>query len=247
MSYKKEYEQFYSITKPIRFRKLKLFRNYVKDWCVALRDLIKYNYYNILYKLNIIMRYSYRDDVEKVHSLPQSIEEPKVATKLVRADVKSSLIEDRDIHIDYFYKLTRDGHAKRLYTIVDRTEIKTYVVSRLENIQVKVDKWYDIHKLPILKVSYLKKYTKPSWIDENRVEFVHRTMPTYSTLTIDTRKLLNLHRKILVDINHSSFRKEHNRLLYQNCAEANGMMIEKYLNTLTLRDLRLEENPDELS
>ena len=136
-----EKTRFYNMTKPVRFRRLKQAKMMIVLWCKALRERIIYFFNYILYKLNILKRYSYRDNVVQAIPLPYSINPKEVITDHFRGVVSMSLMQDKYIDLDYFY---REKKGDKKVTLYLKSEEKTrlYLESHLTDISIRVKNWY---------------------------------------------------------------------------------------------------------
>ena len=223
--------RFYNMTKPVKFRKLKLiFKSLGLTYEVGKeRTIYRFNY--ILYKLNILKRYSYRDNVEKVLPLPYDLKEKSVTCENFGGLIKMQLVSHNNIDLDYFYFQKKDGSKKITLSLKDKDEQRMFVESHLENIHIKVGKWFNVDHLPVFKMVYqdtngLTPYsgseiTKP--IEVKTVEY-------------DISKLKNLcYKSILGSLTVDDISEEMLNYYYEcSCRE-----FKEYLNTLTLHDLML--------
>lgn len=220
--------RFFEMTKPTKFRRLKLMKNYIVLWWGGVRERIKYNSYNILYKLHILKRYSYRTDwTEKF--LPDPTFRKTIHTKHYSADVVSRIREVEMSDIDYFYR-EKDGHKEIVYVVKNEEEHKRFLIGHLENISLSVDghSFYDVNSLPHFKVAIFEPEIKP--YDENWTP----AKPTFRTVTYNVKKLKGFrHQYILSDTN----------ALIQNevdyCFQCQVKEFEQFLNKLPLKELEM--------
>lgn len=144
--------KFHNMTKPMKFRRSKLFKQRIVLWCGTLRERIIYLFNYILYKLHILNRYSYRDMVEKVVPFPHEFEEKSINSKYFGGTVKMQLIRREYVDLDYFYYKRKDGSSKRTLTVNDFTDINFEVVAYLKDIHINVaNHWYNVDHLPTFK------------------------------------------------------------------------------------------------
>lgn len=171
--------KFYSITKPLPFRKLRLF-------CLEVKEHITSVIYNILYKLKIIDKFSITDVLrtEVKHPIPPCFFE----SGCVRANVVFNIECETFLDEEYYHK---KGNKNRLYTVKDNTCYNLLMTSHLENISLKIgDTFYSVQKgLPVLKISMPEINTlKPATSELER--------PQYSTVELDLRQLQNLNYRV---------------------------------------------------
>lgn len=153
---------FNRLTKSVKFRRLKL-------WKEDIRYVIKYNIYNILNKLHILGRYSF-----KSHGESHGEEYPNpiyIETPLFSAKVVSRLYEERYEVIDYFFtKKSIKGdntpnNVKKVVLDVRNNSYRCtyYLESRLVEVKVRLaGKVYDINSLPTVKVYLPPTYSEVS-------------------------------------------------------------------------------------
>ena len=110
-----EKTRFYNMTKPVRFRRLKQAKIMIVLWCKALRERIIYFFNYILYKLHILKRYSYRDNVVKVLPLPYELKEKSVTCENFGGLIKMQLVSHNNIDLDYFSKVLRSKTYSRSF------------------------------------------------------------------------------------------------------------------------------------
>lgn len=223
--------KFYEMTKPMKFRRLKLAKKYVNHWCKALRELIQYSFNNILYHLKILKRYSYRDNMEMVIPAPHDLKMKSITSDYFGGNVIMQLISSKDIDVDYFYREKKDGSRKITLCLKDHTEERLFVDSHLDNIHIKVgDQWYDVEHLPVFKVASI---IKPEPVEFTNLEFIEKpTEP--KVVEYDIMKLRTLrHRLLLGTMSLSDISKAMYDYYYDcSCGE-----FEKHLNTLELADI----------
>ena len=136
-----EKTRFYNMTKPVRFRRLKQAKMMIVLRCKALRERIIYFFNYILYKLHILKRYSYRDNVVQAIPLPYSITPKEVITDHFRGVVSMSLMQDKYIDLDYFYREKKGDKKVTLY-LKNEEKTRLYLESHLTDIGIRVKKWY---------------------------------------------------------------------------------------------------------
>lgn len=223
--------RFYNMTKPIKFRRIKMLKQMTVLWCEGVRELILYKFNYLLYKLNILKRYSYRDNVEKVIPAPFSLKEKSITSQYFGGIVKMQLISLRDIDIDYFYYERKDGSRNITLRLKDHADEKLFLDSHLDNIHIKVgDQWYDVSHLPVFKMASIVNPEPVAFINKSYIE-----KPIESKVVeYDIMKLKTLHHRLLLgylslgDISKAMYN------YYYECACGE---FEKHLNSLTLADI----------
>ena len=190
-----EKERFHKMTKPIKFRKLRVIFKSLDSIYRVYRHKLKYLINYILYKIKILKRYSYRDMAERVVSLPHNLEPQVIETDDYKALVNMQVIIRRYWDMDYFYRKTRKGTEVITMWVSEIDETKIHLRSHLEDIQIYVeenDSWYDVSELPRIKIvhTHLEPIVK-LWEKE------HNTKPQeVKTVEYDIRPL----RKLIHDI-----------------------------------------------
>ena len=231
--------RFFEMTKPMKFRWLKMMKNYTVLWWRGVRERIKYNSYNILYKLHILKRYNYRTDwTEKF--LPAPVFNKHIHTKHYDVVLVSQIREVYMNDTDYFYRQMKDGSKKILYVVKDEEEHKFFLMGHLENVSMSVDgkDFYAIDHLPLFKVAIFEPDLKPFNEDWKPSE------PTFRTVTYDTRKLKGLrHWLILSDSglrnNYYDDKLQLSKAELDYCFNEQVREFEHYLNNLSLKDLEV--------
>lgn len=213
--------KFYNMTKPIGFRRVRQAKMSIVLWCKAQRERIKYLSNYLLYKLNILDRYSYRDNVEKVIPIPHAIKIRHINTSNIRCSVSAKLLEVESFDIDYFFRMTKTGEKKVTYYVKNNSSTEHSIVFSPHNIILRIGQtWFDANRLPIFKAT----------VAETDIES--------KTVTINTKKLTDLQAKYLLgkdllipeDLPSSVI----NYYYEVACRD-----IDKYLKEITLQDLMI--------
>ena len=223
-----EKTRFYNMTKPVRFRRLKQVKMMIVLWCKALRERIIYFFNYILYKLHILKRYSYRDNVVQAIPLPYSINPKEVITDHFRGVVSMSLMQDKYIDLDYFYREKKGDKKVTLY-LKNEEKTRLYLESHLTDIGIRVKNWYSVNSLPVFKVSVLDPEVKPFTVEKTLEPM------DYQTVTYNTGYLKNLtHKSIVgVDMNVEDVSEAMVKYYYDYAVDE----FKKHLNNISLQDL----------
>lgn len=90
----------------------------------VLKDLLKFKWNELLFKLKLVQRYTYDDTSTSevdFNSLPDMKELLKglssVITKEFIIDLGIRVFVENTTHLDYFYKVTKSGEKKMTYTV----------------------------------------------------------------------------------------------------------------------------------
>ena len=160
-------EKFYDMTKPMKFRFFKMCKQTIVLWFEGIRELTIHNFNYLLYKLNILKRYSYRDNVVKEYPM-FFLGYRTVQSDYFSGVVKTRLISHKNIDMDYFYYKKKDGSIKITLTLKNHEEEELFADSRLENIKIKVgDTWYNVDNLPVFKVASIVEQKPVEYIDKS--------------------------------------------------------------------------------
>lgn len=223
-----EKTRFYNMTKPVRFRRLKQAKMMIVLWCKALRERIIYFFNYILYKLHILKRYSYRDNVVQAIPLPYSINPKEVITDHFRGVVSMSLMQDKYIDLDYFYREKKGDKKVTLY-LKNEEKTRLYLESHLTDIGIRVENWYSVNSLPVFKVSVLDPEVKPFTVEKTLEPM------DYQTVTYNTGYLKNLtHKSIVgVDMNVEDVSEAMVKYYYDYAVDE----FKKHLSNISLQDL----------
>lgn len=208
---------FYKMTRPPRFRGIKCLKQRLADLFKGLISSIKYTIYNLLNKLRLVERYTYKDMVENYNYIP-NLEYVRVGDNLINATIKMVKNTQRFFDVDYFYK-----GDKKLYVVKDEEEIKEFYISTLKDIRIRLNtdsKYYEVGAFPIFKVVYK---------NEDLVDFTRESFS--DTITLDIEKLKSLRHSSLASV-FSNEEDEINYFYKYACDR-----YREYLNQQTLSDL----------
>ena len=214
----KELREFDRITRPVKFRLWKMLKQRLH------RDVIKYRFYNILYKLHLLKRYSYRTEDEGNFFSP-TFNPRTVSDDNFLATVMCKLSEVTYIEQDYFYK-EKDGEKKIIYVVQDETKVTKVMTCYLDYVCLKFgDRVYPADELPIVKMAVITDF-KNSRFDEST------KIPQYKEVTYDTTPLKKLRSRVILN----TFNPDEVSFTYTNqCIE-----FLKVMDKFTLKDLEVK-------
>ena len=228
--------KFHRQTRPIRFRRLKLFFQSVGRTYEVGTDKCKYLFNYVLYKLNILKRYTYTDDNTvwrpTINGLPicETYTED-FKTKHFVGSIKSEFVDHVSIRQDYFYRECR-GKKKRTYTVVDKERHEYMLVSSVVNPGLVID-GVDYQYNGALKVVQMYRPPVVNPFDKD-LKSVKRLEP--ETVEYDLTKLYNIKYSIILG---TSLKLDVSYATVQYALAETRENIIKYLNTLTLHDLEV--------
>lgn len=225
--------KFYNMTKPIKFRKTRLFAKSVGRTYEVGTEKVKYLINNLLYKLNILKKHSYRDNVEEVLPIPYSYPERFVKSEFISGALVMKLKVNTFIHEEYFYKENKDRSKKITYLIKNDTKKTTTALFMLNNVHLKVgDRWFNVNYLPTFK--YIKPVTEPVAFfgKEDSVD-----KPEVETITYNVAPIKNLRVEHLInaDLDNDGITNEELNHIYDSTYKE----FVDYLDTIKLTDLMI--------
>ena len=150
----KELKEFYKMTKPLKFRTLKMLLLWIEEYIKAVIYNIIYIYYYILYKLNIIKLYKYINNEDKV--IDENNHKMNLSCNNLRARIKIKVIKRTKTDKEYF---TTKKHFKKLFVVEDSVIEDYYVVGSLEDISVRIDKEFIPLNKPVKLFAFSQGYT----------------------------------------------------------------------------------------
>lgn len=228
--------KFHNMTKPIKFRRIRLFAKSVGLTYEVGKERIKYFFNYVLYKLNILKKHSYRDNTEQVLPLPFNIPQKEIKSNCIGATVSMKLVLSTHVDEEYFYKENKDGSKKIVYVL--RNYSKSYLTSvfHLEDIHLKVaDIWYDVSCLPTFKVMSPERL-RPFDGDVN----APLKRPEVHTVTYDLTPIKRLTTKDLIGVDIGIEDLSESMLKYYYDKAVSN--FEEYLEDVKLSDLMIKED-----
>lgn len=224
--------RFYRMTRPIRFRRLKLLFKSIGLTYEVGKKRIKYLFNYLLYKLNILKRYSYRTNTEQVYPLEHYLKLKHIQTENFAGTAIMNLVLVSDIDTDYFYK-EKNGKKIITYVVKDEEKFSLFSSTTLRDIAINVNgKFHLIDCLPTLKVALAPPKTIFGEAPDRPTEL------KYKTVTYDTRILRHLCHKMLLGVcmKPEDLSEPVARYYYEySCRE-----IEEYLGNILLSSLIME-------
>lgn len=218
--------KFYSMTKPLPFRNLRLF-------CQEVKERITSVIYNILYRLKIIDKFSITDVLRT--EVDHKIAPAHFSSGCVEADVVFKIEGRTFLDEKYYHK--KGNRLKRLYTVKDTVCCNLVVTSHLENISLKIgDSYYLVQKgLPVLKITVPEVNTlKPA---TSELE-----CPNYQTVGLNLRPLQSLRYEEVFPVSEF-YQDELKEGVYDGIfsyARSNSVMnFVKHFRDFTLRQLMI--------
>lgn len=224
--------RFYKMTRPVKFRRLKLIFKSIGLTYEVGKERIKYLFNYLLYKLNILKRYSYRTNTEQVYPLEHYLKLKHIQTGNFAGTAIMNLVLVSDIDIDYFYR-EKDGAKKVTYVVKNNEKFSLFSSTILKDIAINVNgKYHLIDHLPTLKVALAPPKTTFGEAPNEPTKL------KYKTVTYDTRILKQLcHKNLLgVDMKPEDISEPMAKYYYEySCYE-----IERFLGDILLSSLVME-------
>lgn len=179
--------KFYSLTKPPKFRTLKLLHLNAKSSLRSLFRNVKSVIYNILYKFKIVEKYSFKDLIRS--EVPFSILNSSFTSSFVHSGIEFKLFHDEFIEEEYYHE--KGNRLKRLFVIKDVHNHRLLIRSHLKNISIKLpgkDDFIPVQEhLPVFKVNIFNPYQNMYGERSDPNEVVG-----YKTLVVDVDSLYSV-------------------------------------------------------
>lgn len=149
-------KKFREMTKPMKFRTLKMIKQSIGLTYEVGKERIKYLINYLLYKLKYLKRNTYRDIVEEHQSLPHQYTPVVLTTDDFKATVLMTLRIEKSINQDYFYREDKDGNRKITYFLKKEEIVRLFSEARLTDIHLCISGvLYDVNHLPTFKAVVL--------------------------------------------------------------------------------------------
>ena len=221
--------KFHRMTRPMKFRKFKMMTQGAASTYEVGRERINYLINNMLYKLNILDRYTFNDLITRDIKVSFKLPVKQVSSPYIRGTVAMKLVEETSIDTDYFYKKNKYGEKEIKYCMKNKDEKRLFVVGRLENIEINVAGWRSVDNFPKFKTQVFDTKNK-----HNKSEDI----VGYSTVTYDIDKVRKLEAKRLLGYFIES--EEIAKPVMQYYYELLCLDLEQQLNQLNLENLMME-------
>lgn len=185
--------KFHNMTKPLKFRGI---RSFAKNFSYTLSNVaegIKSLIYNILYRLNIIEKYSFSDVMR--NGVPITIEPSSFESGCISATLEFTVEHTDVVNECYYHK--RGDRLKKLYVVMDNHLHELHITAHMTNIGIKMPDGkfqYVDEGLPVFRVHVNDEPLKPF----NESEEIQPVK--YHTKKVNMRKLQSLrfcHSKIV--------------------------------------------------
>ena len=182
--------KFYEMTKPPKFRKIRLFAKSLGRTYEVGTERIKYLTNYFLYKLNILERYTYKDSVHNTERPLHAFPEREVQGDYIGAILDMHLVTVTEVDADYFFRVCKDGSHKITYVVKEHNKEYKYLEFNLKNIHFKVgENWYCVDHLPTFRCVHPNEL-KPTVFSDNADEVIGKE--TYTTVNYNIGKIRRL-------------------------------------------------------
>lgn len=237
--------KFHRMTNPVKFRTFKIIKRFFQtaghNYGVVMSK-INYLFNYILYKLNILKRYTNKDACVNVKCklingcLPQ-VYELSVEGEYFTGTVRSVVVEDVETDVDYFYYVDQRGLKHITHTVRNLDHHTFGVLSSLINPGIIIDgKKYVYGNVPQI-VTTFKQPEIPLGAPFKETDLLsqHEALKP-KVVKYDLTKLLNIRYKVVLgdseqlDVTYATI----NAAVMESKNE-----IRRYLSNLTLHDLEV--------
>lgn len=157
--------KFHSMTKPLKFRTAKLFLLNLKTSFEEVVKGIKSVIYNILYKLNLVDKYSFNDLIRNEVHFP--ISDSNFTSSFIQSDIEFKLFHDEYVDEEYYH--VKGNRLKKLFVLSSTHNHYLVLMSHLTNISIKFpgkEHFMTVQNgLPVLKISINPQPIRPVPVD----------------------------------------------------------------------------------
>lgn len=240
----KDVIKFHKMTRPVKFRRLKVLFQYVGHTYVVGIERVKYLFNYILYKLRILKRHTDKRNTEIWRPLinGKRVEGYTITfnTEHFAGTIQSELVDHLVSKEDYFYYIDRKGNRHRTYTVEDwehhEYKISSSVIKPGLIINGKTYMYgYDV---PKIVRQYKHPEIKPTpFNEEDKVIELRRVrLPEPEVVEYDLSKILNIRYETILgddarlDVSYASV---------QGAVQEGQREIKRYLSNLTLKDIEV--------
>lgn len=225
-----EKARFYNMTKPIKFRRLKMFKQMIVLWCKAQRERIIYLFNYLLYKLGYLKRYSYRTNTDEPILVMQHLKAEEVESKYVGGVVDMHLVFHKDIDMDYFYR-EKNGQKKITFVLRDKEDTHLYSIAVLKDICLNVgNQWHSVDSLPLFKWVLPPELKPTASFGEAPTEPLQVT-----TVTYDVMKIKQFCHKNFLGVNIKPY--EVSQKVLEHYYDVSVRAFKNHLSGISLKDL----------
>lgn len=227
--------KFHRMTRPLRFRRTRLFFQSVEHTYKVGIEKSKYLFNYILYKLNILNRYtnSVITDMWRpvINGEIPEVFERELTTKHFVVTVRTTIVDHITVIEDYFYYVDKKGVKHKTYVVEEREQHDYVLKSSVIKPGIIIDgKQYVYGNVPIV----VQRYKKPEILPFNGGYSTSRFFNNEEVIQYDLTPLINVAQETRIDC-YNGVSVDTVRYL----REYNEFEILKYLGTLTLRDLEV--------
>lgn len=229
--------KFHRMTRPIKFRRLRLFFKSVGHSYEVGVDKCKYLFNYLLYKLNILKRYTNNthEDIWRptINGVLSEVYEKPIKSKHFTGVLQSSLVDELEAKVDYFYYIDKRGLKHITYTVCNwERHLYKMRTSFIKPGLVIDGKEYVYGEVPKIVQQFIKPEIPKAFGGE--LKSLEKVKP--QVVEYDLSKLLNLaYERILgdsaeLDVSYATV--QHSLLEAQQ-------EFQKYLDNLTLKDIEV--------
>lgn len=233
--------KFHRMTRPVKFRLIKRFFQSIGHSYEVGVEKSKYLFNYLLYKLNILKRYTNNthETIWRPTINGQLVEVYKspIKTEHFTGVLKSTLIDELESDVDYFYYIDRKGLKHVTYTVSNWERHLYKVQTSLVKPGLVIDgKEYVYGDTPKIVRSFKYPDVLPEPFKEMDNAWDRLKMPEPEVIQYDLTKLLNLRYEIVLgysaelDVTYATVQ----HALFEARNE-----FQKYLDTLTLKDIEV--------
>lgn len=178
---------------------------------------------HFLYKVGILKRYQYKQQIEEV--LPCNVIEKELVTAFIKGVVTMDLVSYRNTNIDYFYINRKNGQKYITLYLSNKDSCELYAKSGLKDIYISIHKvWYSIYK------NFGYTFLFSSCIFNNEFDYMENNKKVF-----DLKQLENIQCKTYIGTFHAKDISITTGL-QENSYECNFSYIKDYLETLKFND-----------
>ena len=226
--------KFHRMTRPVKFRFTRLvFKSVGHSYEVGVSK-IKYLFNYILYKLNILKRYTNNTDTQiwrpTINGQISDVVEKEIVTGCFVGIAQSALVDDFHSKVDYFYRTNEKGLKVITYVVTDEETHFYKVVTSLIKPGLIIDgKTYLYGDVPKI----VRTYKEPPV----HAEMVSEELLKPQVISYDLTKLMNIQHSTILGENIDD--EEVLKYRLDNAVAEAQRAITIYLQSLNLHDLEV--------